>query len=145
MVIAEAASASEAFSAEPDLAVRLASSGEAVRAIQATLKTVAAHVADTEGEDRAAQLPSGEYLRDVDRTEGFSVDHFFLRVAAKEGADLPDAGFHARVVMDVLGEAVTVGELADVLSQLPESYKPSFEASSEGGMDISSQLSSRQR
>lgn len=48
------------------------------------------------------------------------------------------ATFHARAVMDVLSEAVTAGELKDVLSQLPESYEPLFEAGSEGDMDLSS-------
>jgi uncharacterized protein (DUF2267 family) len=119
---------------------RLASRGETVRAIQATLETLAERITGSEAEDLAAQLPPelGTYLQQTEKTERFPVETFFLRVAAKEGVDVPDATFHARAVMDVLGEAVTAGELEDVLSQLPESYEPLFEAGSEGEMDLSS-------
>jgi len=57
-------------------------------------------------------------------------------VAAKESADVPDAAHHARAVVAVLQEAVTTGELDDIRAQLPDSYKPLFEAGSEGEMDI---------
>ena len=61
--------------------------------------------------DLASQLP--EELADYVRYDGeqkaqpFSVDEFFRRVASREGADEPDAVYHARVVMEVLQEAVT--------------------------------------
>lgn len=117
---------------------QLPSRGDAVRALQATLETLAERIHPGEAEDLAAQLPPelGKFLRDIDTTERFPVDEFFLRVAAKETADLPDAAFHARAVIDVLQEAVTTGEMEDVRAQLPDNYKPLFEAGSEGEMSI---------
>jgi uncharacterized protein (DUF2267 family) len=78
----------------------------------------------------------GAFLEDADKTERFSVDDFFLRVAAKETADLPDAAHHARAVIAVLQKAITTGELEDIRAQLPDNYRPLFEAGSEGEMDI---------
>ena len=117
---------------------RLASSGEAVRAIQATLETLAERIAGQEAEDLAAQLPRevGKFLRGVEKAERFAVDRFFERVAAKESTDVPDAVHHARAVMAVVQEAVTTGEVEDIRAQLPDDYTPLFEAGSEGEMDI---------
>ena len=117
---------------------RLPSRGDAVRAIQATLETLAERIREGEASDLAAQLPPeiGTFLRKVDETERFPVEDFFLRVAAKETADLPDATHHARAVIAVLQEAVTTGEIDDIRAQLPDSYAPLFEAGSEGEMDI---------
>ncbi len=126
------------FVGEVQNRARLPSRGDTVRAIQATLETLAERIAPGEADDLAAQLPPelGTFLRDVETTERFSVDDFFLRVAAKETADLPDAAHHARAVIAVLQEAVTTGEMEDVRAQLPDSYQPLFEAGSEGEMDI---------
>ncbi len=126
------------FVGEVQNRARLPSRGDAVRAIQATLETLAERIAAGEASDLAAQLPPelGTFLRDVDTTERFSVDDFFLRVAAKETADLPDAVHHTRAVFDVLQEAVTPGQIRDVRAQLPDDYDPLFEAGSEGEMDI---------
>lgn len=126
------------FVGEVQNRARLPSRGDTVRAIQATLETLAERIAPGEADDLAAQLPPelGAFLRDVETTERFSVDDFFLRVAAKETADLPDATHHARAVMAVLQEAVTTGELDDIRAQLPDNYNPLFEAGSEGEMDV---------
>lgn len=126
------------FVGEVQNRARLPSRGETVRAIQATLETLAERVAGGEVEDLAAQLPPelGTHLQDAEGTERFSVDDFFLRVAAKQSADVPDAAHHARAVMAVLQEAITTGELEDVRAQLPDSYTPLFEAGSEGEMDV---------
>lgn len=72
---------------------RLASSSETVRPIQATLETLAERTAGREAEDLAAQLPQevGKFPWGVEKTERFSVDDFFDRVAAEENADVPDA------------------------------------------------------
>lgn len=126
------------FVGEVQNRARLPARGETVRAIQAALETLAERIAPGEADDLAAQLPPelGTFLRDVDTTERFSVDDFFLRVAAKESADVPDAVHHVRAVMAVLQEAVTTGELEDIRAQLPDEYEPLFEAGSEGEMDI---------
>ncbi len=114
----------------------LASTGEAMRAIRATLQTLSERVYFDEAADLAAQLPQeiGEYLTMVDEVESFSIDEFFDRVAEREAVDLPDATYHARVVIEVLDEAVTPGEMDDVRAQLPDEYKLLFEAGSTGSM-----------
>lgn len=116
----------------------MASEGEALRAVQATLETLAERITAGEAENLAAQLPPelGDYLRSVEKSERFPLQDFFLRVAAKESADLPDAAFHARVVVEVLGEALTAGEMDDVRAQLPDNYAPLFEAGSEGDLNL---------
>jgi len=126
------------FVGEVQNRARLPSRGETVRAIQATLETLAERISAGEASDLAAELPPelGAFLEDAEATERFPVDDFFLRVAAKETADLPDAVHHARAVMEVLLEAVTTGEMEDVRSQLPDDFAPLFEAGSEGEMDI---------
>lgn len=118
---------------------RLPSRGDAVKAIEATLATLGERLAGGEAEDLAAQLPSelAVFLQGGTATQAFSVDEFFERVAAREEADLPDAAYHARAVIAVLQEAVTTGEVDDVLAQFPESYTPLFEAGTEGETDNS--------
>jgi uncharacterized protein (DUF2267 family) len=65
--------------------------------------------------------------------ERFSSDEFLLRVCAREGIDLPDSTHHARAVIDVLTQAVSPGEIVDVLGRLPDDYRRLF-AGSEGKM-----------
>lgn len=126
------------FVGEVQNRARLPSRGDTLRAIQATLETLAERIAPGEAGDLAAQLPPelSTFLTDVETTERFPINDFFLRVAAKETADLPDATHHARAVIAVLGEAVTTGEMEDIRAQLPDNYKPLFEAGSEGEMDV---------
>jgi uncharacterized protein (DUF2267 family) len=126
------------FVGEVENRARLPSRGDALQAIQATLETLGERISEGEADNLAAQLPPelGTYLRDAEGSERFNVEDFFLRVAAKETADLPDAVHHARAVIAVLQEAITSGEMADLRAQLPDNYDPLFEAGSEGEMDI---------
>jgi uncharacterized protein (DUF2267 family) len=55
------------------------------------------------------------------------------RVSQREGVDLPEGTYRARVVIDVLTHAVSAGELVDVLDRLPADYARLF-AGSEGEM-----------
>ncbi|HZA81465.1 MAG TPA: DUF2267 domain-containing protein [Actinomycetes bacterium] len=43
-------------------------------------------------------------------SDPFGLDDFFQRVASREGVDLLQATFHARAVIEVVGEAVTQGQ-----------------------------------
>lgn len=116
---------------------KMASTGEAVQAIRATLQTLGERVTPGQADDLAAQLPEelGLYLKMAEGVEQFELEEFFERVTKREGIDRPDAVYHARVVIDVLLEAVTTGEIEDLLSQLPDSFRPLFEAGSKGEMD----------
>ncbi len=112
---------------------------EAVTATRATLVTLAEHLAGGEADNLAAQLPVeiGNYLSassaaDFWQGERFSLDDFFDRVAMRENRDLPTAIVHSRAVLDVLKDAVSPGELRDVLAQLPKEFAPLFQTSSVG-------------
>jgi uncharacterized protein (DUF2267 family) len=63
--------------------------------------------------------------------EPFSLDGFFRRVSLREGVDLPQAIFHARMVISVLQEAISQGELDDIRSQLPPDYDRLFAPASD--------------
>ena len=62
------------------------------------------------------------------------LDEFFWRVSQREGVDLTESTFHARVVVALLSEAVTVGEIEDVRAQLPEDFARLFEVENEGNL-----------
>ncbi|MGI6206973.1 MAG: DUF2267 domain-containing protein [Anaerolineae bacterium] len=113
---------------------RLGTTGEAVRAIHATLETLGQRLYGGEADDIAAQLPReiGTYLREATRSrrpESFGLSEFYRRVMehAGPGIEYPDAVFLARVVMSVVAEAISAGEMQDLRSQLPVEYNDLFE------------------
>ncbi len=120
----------------------LSSRPEAERAIQATLETLAERLAGGEPNHLAAQLPRriAQYLQHPwsGMGERFSLDEFFERVSEREEVEQPQAAYHARVVIEVLQEAVTKGEIDDVLAQLPGDYRPLFVAGRKDRMTPSS-------
>ena len=108
----------------------LATLGEAMRATRATLETLAERLGPDETRHLAAQLPHEIqlFLNDagLPMPERFSPEEFLLRVCAREGIDLPLSTSHARAVIDVLKQAVSSGEIPDVLERLPEDYRRLF-------------------
>ncbi|NLG49009.1 MAG: DUF2267 domain-containing protein [Chloroflexi bacterium] len=115
---------------------RLASEGQAFDAIKATLTVLGQRLAGGEAEDIAAQLPSQlqEYLLKEGYQDSFGVQEFFQRVSKLEKVDLPESVHHTRAVISVLRDAISPGEYADMLDQLPDEYKPLFEGQPEGEM-----------
>ena len=83
-----------------------------------------------EGLDLASQLPQGiaEILHQQppERSTIFSLNDFLQRVGEEEGVGTGEAQDHTRVVMDVLEEAVTEGEMQDVRRQFPSEFDPLF-------------------
>ena len=55
-------------------------------------------------------------------------------MSQRESVDVPEAVYHARVVIEVLSEAVSKGEMDDVRAQLPAEFDRLFEAGSRGHM-----------
>lgn len=104
---------------------QLANGGQAVHAIHATLETLGERLFGGEAEQLASQLPAeiGYYLRQARIKDNFGMDEFFDRVSAHEGVALRTAMHHARVVLSVLTEAVSPGEIEDVRAQLPGDLK----------------------
>jgi uncharacterized protein (DUF2267 family) len=107
---------------------RLNSRDEAINAIEATLKTLGERLTDREAADLAAQLPPaiGRFLTVVDTNKDFGLDEFFEHVSRRESIGQPISREHARAVISVLEEAVSPGELQDVLAELPEEYETLF-------------------
>ncbi len=54
-----------------------------------------------------------------------------LHLSRARGSVLPKAAFHARMVISVLQEAVSQGEIDDVRSQLPPEYDRLFAPASD--------------
>ncbi len=115
---------------------RLASPNDAEKATKATLETLAGRLAGNEAQQLAAQLPPqlAEYLQPFYAGIGdrYSLDEFFRRISEREGVDVSEATFHARVVCGLLSEVVSVGEIEDVRAQLPPDFAKLFEVENEG-------------
>ncbi len=97
---------------------------EAERATRATLETLGERLAGGEAKDLAAQLPPelAQYLQQA------------YTGSQREGVDLTESTYHARVVIALLSEAVTLGEIEDVRAQLPEDFARLFEVENEGNI-----------
>jgi uncharacterized protein (DUF2267 family) len=113
----------------------LGSHAEAERATRATLETLAERLAGGEAHDLASQLPAELAINleapDAGIGAKLTLDRFFELVSEREGVDLPDATFHARVVIGVLTEAVSIGEIQDVRVQLPAAFAQLFNVENE--------------
>lgn len=120
---------------------RLGSRGAAETAIRATLETLAERLDAGAAENLSAQLPPeiARHLRGDHALlfERMSLDDFFQQVSAREsaGIDLPEAVYHVRVVMEVLQEAVSKGEIEKIRATLPAEFRPIF-AGSRGNLDL---------
>ena len=116
---------------------RMGNESDAVSAVRATLETLGERLAGGQAEHAAAQLPQelGYYLRQGDEQESFDLDTFYKRVADREGVDYPDAVHHAKVVMGVMSEAISPGEMRDLCAQLPPEYNDLLERNGGGAAD----------
>jgi len=116
----------------------LDSHAEAERATRATLETLAERLAGGEAHDLASQLSPelARYLElpDAGIAAKLTLEEFFELVSEREGVDLPDATLHARVVIGVLTEAVSLGEIKDVRVQLPAAFAQLFKVENEGDL-----------
>jgi len=124
------------FIAQVQQRARLNSHEEAQRATQATLATLGERITGTEANDLASQLPPemAQYLEKApDETgQSFALDEFFWRISQREGVDLNESTYHARVVAALLGEVVTRGEIENVQAQLPSDFAKLFDVPNEG-------------
>jgi uncharacterized protein (DUF2267 family) len=125
------------FVGEVQHRARLASEGEAVRAISATFQVLGERLYGGEVKDLAAQLPReiSVYLEAAQEQATYSLDEFFKKAADYEEVDLPESVHHTRAVIDVLSDVVSAGEMRDVRAQLPEEYDALFEAGSSGELN----------
>ena len=97
---------------------------EAQRAVEATLTALSERLTWQEAEHVAAQLPQDlqRCMETKSHEKRWSLEQFLHEVASIEGCDDDEARTHARAVVSTLAEAVSPGEMQDVLSQLPPAY-----------------------
>ena len=127
---------SDEFIAKVQRRADLGSQEEAMWAIRATLETLAERLAGGEAKDLASQLPPeiGVFLLEpgAGMGEPFGLDEFFKLVSERAGIGLHDGSLRARVVIAVLSEAVSMGEIENVRAQLPEDIRQLFMVENEG-------------
>lgn len=111
---------------------------EAERAIRATLETLAERLLGGEPKDLASQLPPeiAVYLLQPFAGEGahFTLAEFFRIVSEREGMPLSEASLHARAVIAVLSESVSMGEIENIRAQLPHDLRQLFMVENEGDL-----------
>ena len=119
------------FVGQVQAAAHFGSRGDAERIIRATLKTLAERLDGDMADNLAAQLPSeiAHHLRTDTAFERLSLDEFVRRVQMREmegghRVDLAAATYHARVVMEVLQQALTPGAVEKLRTQLPADFEP---------------------
>ena len=102
----------------------LSSRLEAQDALRATLETLSEHLTQSEALKFSSELPPEVtvYMQQpfiggiADR---FTLNDFIQRVSEREGVSLEVAGQHASVVANAISEAVSLGALEHLISQLP--------------------------
>ncbi|QLG60946.1 DUF2267 domain-containing protein [Halorarum salinum] len=114
----------DTFVGEVQNRARLPSREDALRATRITLEPLGRRVDEGVAGNLAAQLPEeiGRFLAEDDATESFEWDGFVDRVveAGEYGPedDRGEAVHHARVVLDVVDDAVTTGAIEDLRDQI---------------------------
>lgn len=130
------------FTGEVQHRLELPGTGESVRAIRATLMTLGQRIPEGNAEDLAASLPMEIkwYLTGAVHEHGqrFDWKEFVARVSEIEGADRPEAAYHAQVVIDLVSTLVPPSDLQQLRDQLPESeddqdWRKLFEVVDAGG------------
>lgn len=113
---------------------RFDSAADAVNATSATLQTLAERIGAHEAADVAAQLPRDlrDFLKVSPTSTGqrFSLNEFRHRVAQRETGDESRALGHAQAVIATLEEAISGGEISEVIGRLPPEYLTLFASAS---------------
>lgn len=104
--------------------LELPGTGEAVRAIRATLMTLGQRIPEGNAADLAASLPMEVkwYLTGAVHEHGqrFDWSEFIDRVSDIEGTDRAEAAYHARVVIDLVHASVPESDFRELRDLLPE-------------------------
>ncbi|MGW7661728.1 DUF2267 domain-containing protein [Streptomyces sp. NPDC054756] len=104
--------------------------GEAADVTSAVLEVLAQRISAGEVKDLASQMPGP--LREVllqatpEQTRSFGIEEFYRRVAERTNARPRTAQWDASAVLTTVADAVTGGELNQIISQLPSSYAVLF-------------------
>lgn len=99
---------------------------EAIVLTRATLETLSERISGDVARDLAAQLPralQAALLAARRSSERFRVEEFVRRVSERAVLDTPLAWEGTRAVVTTLRDAVSDGELDDVIIQLPKDFR----------------------
>ncbi|MEV0976457.1 DUF2267 domain-containing protein [Streptomyces sp. NPDC049915] len=106
------------------------SQDEAAEVTEGVLSVLAQRISPGEVDDLGSQLPGplGQTLAAAkpQQAESFGIEEFFRRVAEKTGARPRTAEWDASAVLTAVADAVSGGELNQVISQLPSGYAVLF-------------------
>jgi uncharacterized protein (DUF2267 family) len=116
------------FIAQVRQRARLKDDHEAELAVRITFETLGERLRKTEREKLAAQLPNRikGYLGSRSDHDFFLLEEFYNRIAARASIRYPHAVEQAMVVVEVLKEAISPGELRDLLADLTKDYQELF-------------------
>ncbi|MBC2868702.1 DUF2267 domain-containing protein [Streptomyces mexicanus] len=99
---------------------------EAADVTKAVLEVLAQRISPGEVKDLASQLPGplGQVLDHAtpQQAQSFGIEEFYRRVAERTHARPRTAQWDASAVLTTVADAVTGGELNQIISQLPSSY-----------------------
>lgn len=119
--------------------LELPGTGEAVRAIRATLTALGSRIPEGDATDLASSLPMEVdwYLTGAVRDHGqrFDWQEFVGTVADAEGVERSDAAYHAQVVFDLVASTVPEADVRQLRDQLPtdDGWEKLFEVVDAGG------------
>lgn len=103
---------------------------EAADVTTAVLEVLAQRISPGEVKDLASQLPGplGQVLDHAapQHARSFGIEEFYRRVAERTHARPRTAQWDASAVLTTVADAVTGGELNQIISQLPSSYAVLF-------------------
>ncbi|MFC8520848.1 DUF2267 domain-containing protein [Streptomyces sp. NPDC057257] len=103
---------------------------EAAKVTEEVLGVLAGRISPDEVDDLASQLPGplGQVLAGAkqQQAESYGIEEFYRRVAERTGARPRTALWDAAAVLTTVADAVSGGELNQVISQLPSSYAVPF-------------------
>jgi uncharacterized protein (DUF2267 family) len=107
-----------------------ANQDEAAQVTMSVLQVLAHRITPGEAKDLASQLsgPLKEALQ-IDgeqRGESYGIEQFYRRIAERTGAHERTAQWDASAVLSTLADAVSPGELNQIISQLPSGYAVLF-------------------
>ncbi|WP_158059406.1 DUF2267 domain-containing protein [Halorussus halophilus] len=102
--------------------------GRAVRATRAVLTTLGERLQAGEAQDLAGSLPMevDYYLTSADSGQRFDYDEFVDRVAERANVNKSDAAYYGKVVVGLVSELISRGEVEDVRGQLTDDYQYLF-------------------
>ena len=107
---------------------QLKTSGDGQRMIRAVIETLGERLGDHEQKDLRAELPRQMkgWIHQRPNGEPFPLGEFYDRVARR--ADLTDSQAMAitRIILGLLRQAVSAGEMHDILETLPNDYRQAF-------------------